>query len=502
MWENVQLQFEKLPYALGSHVLLSLSALSVGIAISVPLGIFAARNKRWQGMTLAVASVIQTIPSLALLALMVIVMGGLIGFWPAFIALVLYSMLPVLRNTVTGILGVDPALVEAACGLGMTARQMLWKVQIPLAAPVIVAGIRTSTVWVVGIATLSTPVGASSLGDYIFSGLQTRNHVSTVFGCLFAALLAIMLDQLIRLIEYAVTVHKRGIGIGAAAAIVVFCGATTIPQMQILTSAVQIGAKTFTEQYILAQTITSKLQDADIPSYGRFSMGSTILFDALSKDTIDCYVDYSGTIWATLMKREDAASPPEVLDEVTWYLKEKYGVVCLGPLGFENAYALAMRREQAEELGIRTIEDLAQHGPNLSIAGDYEFFSRPEWEKLRDTYGLDFASKRSMDSTFMYEAVKNGQVDVISAFSSDGRILAYDLLVLKDPKYALPPYDAILLVAPQAAKSQKLLAALRPLVGAIDDDAMRWANGQVDLHRRAPEVVGKELLRRVTEEAK
>ncbi len=192
-----------LPDYLGGHMLLAISALAVGLAISVPLGIAASRRPRLAEALLGTAGILQTVPTLALLVLMVPLLGGLIGFWPAFVALTLYSILPILANTVIGIRGVDPSLVEAARGLGMSDRQMLRRVQLPLAAPVIISGIRTATVLVVGTATLATPVGGSSLGNYIFSGLEMNDMTATVFGCVFAAALAVVLDQLVRLLEVA-----------------------------------------------------------------------------------------------------------------------------------------------------------------------------------------------------------------------------------------------------------------------------------------------------------
>ena len=158
------------------------------------------------------------------------------------------------------------------------------------------------------------------------------------------------------------------------------------------------------------------------------------------------------------------------------WLDKSYGVRMLGPLGFENAYALAMPRKKAEALGIDSIADLAAHSAQMSIAGDYEFFDRPEWKSIQKAYGLHFANRRSMQATFMYQAAATGEVDVISAFSSDGRIAKYDLKVLSDPKHAIPPYDAILLLAPDAAKDKKLAAALTPLIGAINVATMREAN--------------------------
>ena len=161
-------------------------------------------------------------------------------------------------------------------------------------------------------------------------------------------------------------------------------------------------------------------------------------------------------------------------------IAEKHGITLLGSLGFENAYAFAMRRDRAAALNIRTIDDLARHARNLSVAGDFEFFARPEWPAVRDAYGLQFREQRQMQSTFMYEAAAAGEADVITAFSSDGRIAQYDLVVLDDPKNALPPYDAILLLAPKRAKDKKLIDVLTPLIGAIDAEAMRAANLRSD----------------------
>src|SRR5262249_37329224 len=171
MNEQLAELFQQLPGFLGGHLLLSLAALVVGLGLSLPLGIITSRKPKLAEFTLGLAGVIQTVPSLALLAFMVLLLGGLIGFTPAFIALTMYSILPILANTIIGIRGVDPALIEAARGLGMSERQMLFRVQLPLAAPVIIAGIRTATVLVVGTATLVSPVGGKSLGNYIFQGL-------------------------------------------------------------------------------------------------------------------------------------------------------------------------------------------------------------------------------------------------------------------------------------------------------------------------------------------
>jgi osmoprotectant transport system permease protein len=516
---NLADRFAELPDLLAGHLLLSVSALVVGIVISVPLGVAATRHPRLRGPALAFAGLIQTVPSMALLALMVPLLGGLIGFVPAFIALTLYSMLPVLRNTVTGILEIDPAMTEAARGVGMTDRQSLLWVELPLAAPIIIAGIRTATVWVVGMATLSTPVGAPSLGNYIFLGLQTRNSIAILFGCFFAAALAIVLDQLIRLMEHAARLRSPRMAWAAGIGLMVILiggllpGATRLlpgpampkvsetqtatddgeSQQPLAGQALAVGSKGFTEQYILAELLILELEAAGATVRQRPNMGSTILFDALRSNSVDVSVDYSGTIWATIMKRPEPIDRTEMLIEVAKFLKDEYGVITLGRFGFENAYALAMSRTRAVELGIRTIGDLATLSERLTLGGDPEFFGRLEWSRVREIYRLDSIRTRGMDSTFMYGAVRDREVDIITAYSTDGRVAAFNLVVLDDPKQAFPPYDAILLLSPQAARNQQLVQTVLPLVNAVTDDMMRSANKMVDIDGLSVERAATEL---------
>ncbi len=520
---NLADRFAELPDLLAGHLLLSVSALAIGIAVSVPLGIAASRHPRLRSGALAVAGLIQTVPSMALLALMVPVLGGMIGFVPAFIALTLYSMLPVLGGTVTGILEIDPTMTEAARGVGMTDRQSLLLIELPLAAPVIIAGIRTATVWVVGMATLSTPVGAPSLGNYIFLGLQTRNWLAVVFGCFFAALLAIVLDRLILLIERAARRRSPRLAWAAAIGLIAVIAGGLLPAVSrwipdtgatvasealvnqesassdrpLAGRKVVIGSKGFTEQYILAELLGLELEAAGAVVGKRPNMGSTILFDALRSNTVHVSVDYSGTIWAAIMNRPRPIDRTEMLIEVAGWLEREHGVITVGPLGFENAYALAMRRDRAAELGIGSIGDLGPIAPRLTIAGDPEFFGRLEWTRVREIYGLDGVRTRGMDSTFMYGAVRDGAVDLITAYSTDGRIDAFDLKVLRDPEQAFPPYDAVLLLSPEAARDGTLEAVLKQLVNSIPDHLMRSANRDVDVDGTSVEMAARRLRDRI-----
>ena len=478
-----------LPDYLGNHVRVSITALALGLVVSLPLAIIARQRPVLRGALLGLASVVQTVPGLALLALFYPLLLALaavslawfgvgfsaFGFLPAVLALALYSMLPVLRNTITGLQGVDAAILEAAAGVGMTSRQSLFTVELPLALPVMMAGIRTAAVWVIGTATLSTPIGQTSLGNYIFAGLQTQNWVFVLFGCLAAAVLALAVDQFLALIETGLRRRSRlravlgGIGIAALVA------ATLTPALTRAPSGYIVGAKTFTEQYVLSALIAQRLRAAGLSASSREGLGSNVIFEALASGDIDVYVDYSGTLWANQFQRSDIRPRQELLAELKTTLARQ-NITLFGEPGFENAYALVMPRKRAEQLGIRGIADLASRAAGMSIAADYEFFSRPEWAGLKKAYGLSFRTQRQMQPDFMYAAAASGEVDVIAGYTSDGLIAKYDLVVLEDPKHAIPPYDAILLLAPKRAGDQALRAALAPLLGKIDIAAMREAN--------------------------
>jgi len=480
----------RVPELLAAHVQLSFSALLLAMLICLPLAIWAARSPKVAAVALAVASLIQTIPGLALLALFyplllglsALIGGGIsaFGFLPALLALTLYALLPILRNAVTGLTGVDPAASEAADGLGMTAWQKLQYVEAPLAAPTIMAGIRTAAVWTIGAATLSTTVGQPSLGDLIFAGLQTQNWTLVLAGCLFSAALAIAVDLLLGLIERGIRERRRIMAIAGTALIAAGLLIATLPLMIARDNVVVIGAKSFSEQYILARLIGSRLEDAGYRVRYRDGLGSAVVYQALTAGDIDVYVDYSGTLWTNQMQRSDSQPKAAMLDTIAQWTRTSHGVTMLGALGFENAYAFAVRPEDARDKSLRTLDDLARVSSDFNFGTDVEFLERPEWQMVRAAYPIRFKNARAFNPTFMYPALKSGEVDVISAFSSDGRIAANNFVVLEDRKGAVPSYEAIMLLAPDRGSDDQLVAALNPLVGAITVELMREANYMVD----------------------
>ena len=480
----------RVPDLLASHILLAGSALLLGLAISLPLCVWSARRPLVARATLGLASLIQTIPSLALLALfypLLLALSGLVGgaipalgFLPSLLALTLYALLPILRNGITGLNTLDPAVLEAADGMGMTGWQKLLLVELPLVVPVLMAGIRTAAVWTIGAATLSTTVGQPSLGDLIFAGLQTQNWALVLAGCGAAAGLALTVDALLGVAEHGIAQRKRWRVVAALGALALGLAIALIPAMPSGQKSVVIGAKGFSEQYILARLIGHRLEAAGYRVTYREGLGSAVVFGALAGGDIDVYVDYSGTIWTNQMRRADVPDRAAIVRGVGDWAQRTHGVTMLGALGFENAYAFAMRADDAKRRGIITLDDLVPASPALDFASDLEFLERPEWAAVKRAYPLQFKSARAYNPTFMYRAIDSGRADVISAFSSDGRIAAQGLTVLGDPRHAIPGYDAILLLAPGRGGDARFTGALRPLVGHIPVEAMRQANLMVD----------------------
>ena len=422
MSENLREQLLLLPEYLEGHLLLTLIALSLGIAVSVPLGVLANRQPALKRPLLIAVSVLQTIPSVAILALTVAALGGRIGLAPALAALLLYSMLPIVRNTVTGLETVADEVVEAASGIGMSPTQILIRVRLPLALPVIIAGIRTAAVWTVGLATLSTLVGATSLGNYIFTGLQTSNLVAVTVGSVASAVMAVILDAIIGGVQWLagnrnneeLADRYRRIFAAVAGAVLLAAGVSAWSLLPEPEADFVVGGKGFTEQHIIAGLLAAELEDAGFRVDQRLGLGTQVIYEATANGAVNAYLEYSGTVWANLMNRNDNPGRSQVLGEVIDFVETTGGMTVIGKFGFQNLYALAMRRDRAAQLGVRSIEDLIPVARQLVAGGDLEFFGRPEWISVRDAYGIDFDRKLTFDTTLMYTAVDEGQVDLIT----------------------------------------------------------------------------------------
>jgi osmoprotectant transport system permease protein len=480
----------------GQHVVLVLVSAGIAVALGVPVGIALARRPRLARPVLALANLAQTIPSLALFGFLIPVpfIGG-IGVRTAIVALVLYSLLPILRNTVTGIQQVDAAVLEAATGMGMTSGQRLRLVELPLALPVILAGVRVAVVVSVGTATIAAAIGAGGLGTYVFRGLATVDTRLILAGAIPAALLALTADALLGAVQKSSHPGRAAalLGLGVAAAVAL----ALLARSPAGARPVVVGSKNFTEQVVLGEILGARLEALGFAVDRRLNLGGTLLCHAAVREgQIDVYVEYSGTALTDILKRPVSPDPAAVLRAV----REDYASLGLrvgSPLGFNNSYALVMRRADAEARSVRRISDLAPHAATLRVGLFGEFLERADgMPGLLRAYGLRFGvPPREMDLGLLYQALADGKVDLVVGSATDGLIAAMDLVVLEDDRHYFPPYDAVPVMNEASLRRHPgLLEAVESLGGRIDEKSMRRMNHAVDGEHRRPSDVAREFL--------
>ncbi|KSU84120.1 osmoprotectant transport system permease protein [Fictibacillus enclensis] len=493
IWEGLQ-----------QHLFLSLVSIIIAAVIAIPLGIFISRRARVAEPVIGVTAIFQTIPSLALFGFLLPLFG--IGSTTAIIALTVYALLPILRNTYAGITGVDQSAVEAGRGMGMTKNQILRMIELPLAMPIIMAGLRTATVLTIGVATLAAFIGAGGLGDLIYRGLSTTRNELVLAGAIPAALLALVIDYLLKRIEIAsnpvgrkkFSWKKAGIILIPVAALLLFFalrGGTS-------DDAIKISGKKWTEQYILPYVIAEYVEDkTDYKMDVGEGLGETaILTQAIKKGDIDMYVEYTGTAFMDILKEEYSPdiSADQTYERVKEGYKKKYKLDWLKPLGFQNTYAIAVRPQKYKELGVKTTSELADKSSEVTFGAPTEFFERQDgYPGFQKAYKFNFKDKKSLDPNLMYAAVKNGKVDTIAAFTTDGRIPRYNLELLKDDKKFFPPYYAAPIVREETLKKYpKLKSTVNELAGKISDKDMAEMNAKVDIDKEEPRDVARDFLKK------
>lgn len=506
----------------GEHLMLTGVSTGMAILIGIPLGILAARVRWVRGPLTGAVGILQTVPSLAMLAILLALLQ-MIGALPAIIALTLYALLPILRNTLTGLEGVPPDVVEAARGIGMTPGQRLWLVEIPLAMPVIVAGIRTAAVVGVGIATLSAFIGAGGLGQFINRGLALSNTRLILLGAVPAAMLALLVDGAIAAFQWGLQRRRsqrtglKGVldrclrpialavpaGLLIAGCLAYFSTSTGTSNPVWGSSAadvrtIRIGTKNFTEQLILGELMAQLIENrTDLNVARRFNLGGTMIcHGALESGEIDLYAEYTGTALTAILKESVIRDPDLALETVDRAYRQRFSAQWLQPFGFNNTYAITVRKTDAVLYRLRTISDLAVIAGNLRAGFTAEFSQRPDgYPGLRRTYGLGFREVRDLDPSILYQAVANGEVDVICAFATDGRIAAFELQPLKDDRGFFPPYQAAPVIRTEVLTAHpKLGRVLGLLADRLDDATMQRLNLLVDEEKRTPRDVARKFL--------
>jgi osmoprotectant transport system permease protein len=497
----------------GEHFVLTGLSVMTATLIGIPLGVFAYRVPRLRHGLIGLVNIFQTIPSLAMLAILLVVMGK-IGVAPALVALVLYALLPIVRNTMTGLSEISPAINEAGIGIGMTRRQLLFRVQLPLALPVVMSGIRTATVIGVGIATLSAFIGAGGLGEFINRGLATYNTNLVLLGALPAAILALLIDGCLSLAERALrpatsserhSLRHRFKPLFVALPVIVFAagmGLSLVPRLTAgddrSTSTVTVGSKNFTEQFILAELMAQLIEDrTSLQVQRQFNLGGTMIcHNALLRAGMDVYAEYTGTALTAILDESVTSDANDAYDRVAQAYREQYDLEWLKPFGFDNTYTITVRDESAQENGWRTISDLAGEAGELSAGFTSEFMERQDgYPGLKQAYGLEFGSVTDLESSLMYEALDQDQVDVICGFATDGRIVRYGLKPLKDDRNFFPPYEAAPVVRREILEAHpQIRMALNLLAGELDNATMQRLNSRVDQDRVDVRTVARDFL--------
>ena len=506
----------------GEHLMLTGVSTGMAILVGIPLGICAARIWWLRGPLTGGVGILQTIPSLAMLAILLAILQK-IGAIPAIIALTMYALLPIVRNTLTGLEGVSPAVMEAARGIGMTPRQRLWIVEIPLSMPVIMAGIRTAAVVSVGVATLSAFIGAGGLGQFINRGLALSNTDLILLGAIPAAMLALIVDGSIAAFQWglrrkrsrdsrfkvAIDRFLRPVALAMPVALII-SGCFTYFSTSISSSnqargpsapdgrTVRIGTKNFTEQLILGELMAQLIEArTDLRVERRFNLGGTMIcHGALKSGGIDLYAEYTGTALTAILKQPVIAAPDQALEMVTREYRQQFAADWLRPFGFNNTYAITVRKSDASSRNLRTISDLIAISGTLRAGFTAEFSERSDgYPGLSRAYELQFREVRDLDPALMYQAIANLEVDVICAFATDGRIAALDLQPLQDDRGFFPPYQAAPVIRIEVLETHpELRQVLNLLAGILDNATMQRLNFEVDEKKHCPNDVAREFL--------
>jgi len=483
------------------HLVLVLVSTGVAVALGVPLGVLAVRRPRLGQPLLVAANVAQTIPSLALLGfLLPLPFVGGVGPRTALVTLTLYALLPIVRTTAAGLRSIDPAVVESGVAMGMTPRQLLTLVELPLALPSIVAGIRVATVVGVGTATIAAAIGAGGLGEYIFRGLSMVDTTTILAGALPAAALALVADGLLAWLERVLQSGRHGTtkGLSVLAALVLAAALLSPVYARGAAGSVVVGSKNFTEQVILGELVAQALEAEGVPVVRKLNLGGTFICDrALRAGDVDVYVEYTGTA-VTAVFRQPVVRNSQAMLLRTRELYAPVGVTALAPLGFDNTFAILVRRADADRLGLTTIDDLRGVASRWTPGFGYEFLQREDgFAGLTKTYGLAFGrAPIAMDLSLIYKAVADGTLDVTAGDATSAQIDALGLAALADTRHYFPPYDAVPLVRTATLlRRTEVRRALDGLAGRISAADMRAMNAAVDVRREDPADVARAFLR-------
>ena len=505
---------------IGQHVWLVFISIAIAVLIALPVGILITRRQSLRAPLLGIANVMQTIPSLALFGFLIPLpfIGG-IGPRTAIVALVFYALLPIIRNTVTGILGIDRSVREAAVAMGMTDNQVLFQVELPLAMSVILTGVRVAVVITIGVAIIAAEVGAGGLGEYIFRGLRLNDNRLLLAGAVPSAVMALVADFGFGLIEKQFDTSrrrsryslKRALTWPAIVLVITIGGFTGWRALRSLRTEsgghgrVTVGSKDFTESILLAEIVAQMLEAHNVEVDRRFDLGGNLAHTAILGGQIDLYPEYTGTAFTAILHHQPVTDPKTVYNQVKSEYENKFNLSVSPPLGFDNTFAILVRGEDSRRLHLTTISEATSYSPQWHAGFGHDFMVRADgYDGFSKAYGLRFAGVNDMSLDLTYTALQSHKVDMIAGNSTDGRIAALDLVQLQDDRHYFPPYEAVLIVRqdllagsegdPSGRTANVLRRTLAFLAGAISTDEMRKLNYEVDGAKRDKKSVVHEWL--------
>ena len=482
--------------ALLQHIQISLISLLIAMVIAMPLAFWTVKHAKVAEFLLQIASILQTIPSLALLGLLIPLVG--IGTVPAVIALIVYALLPIFQNTYLGLTEIDPALEEAADAFGMSRMQKLVKVELPLAMPTIISGIRTALVLIIGTATMAALIGAGGLGSFILLGIDRNNTALIIIGAVCSGALAIILSALIKWLEHASV--KTALGV-LAVSVLFLAGSgvyeTVVNQKETITVAGKLGS----EPEILINMYKELIEQGDShvqvtlkPNFGK----TTFLFSALKNGKIDIYPEFTGTILETFAKtpvKTTGLSEKETYDKAKELVNKQDKLTLLRPMAYDNTYALAVKASFKQKNHLKKISDLANITNKLKGGMTLEFIDRGDGFKgIKKLYGIDFPVK-SMEPALRYQAIDQNKVNIVDAYSTDSELRQYHLSILKDNKHNFPIYQGAPLMSNDFARRHpQVVRSLNKLAGKITEKQMQEMNYEVNVKNMDPGQVAHHYL--------
>ena len=482
------------------HILISLLAIRIASVLGIILGIIISEYRKFSGLILGTVNILYTIPSIALLGFFITITG--VGNTTALIALIIYALLPIIRSTYTGIININPLIIEASEGMGSTKLQQLFKVKIPLALPVLMSGIRNMVTMTIALAGIASFVGAGGLGVAIYRGITTNNSAMTFLGSLLIAILALVFDFILGLIEKRLTNHKRikykiNLKVIILGLFIVIFGVYFSLNSK-KDKTINIATKPMTEGYILGQMLTELIeQDTDLKVNitNGVGGGTSNIHPAIVKGEFDLYPEYTGTSWEAVLKKEGSYDESK-FDELQKEYKEKYNLEYVNLYGFNNTYGLAVNKDIAKKYNLKTYSDLAKVSNNLIFGAEYDFFEREDgYKELQKVYNMNFKKQIDMDIGLKYQAMKDKKIDVMVIFTTDGQLAISDVVVLEDDKKMYPSYRAGTVIRSEIlSEYPELKPVLEKLNNILDDKTMADLNYQVESEGKKPEDVAREYL--------